>query len=86
MILIFKHCSQLKIKWHMVIVRVCGKCMATLHYTELSHNGWLRFMRIRMPLGIISIMTNPQGFALEVTAGSEHVLDDMPVDCGGRDE
>jgi len=25
---------------------------------------------------------NPQGFALEFIAGSEHVLDDMPVGCG----
>jgi hypothetical protein len=29
---------------------------------------------------------SPQGFALEVIAGSEHVLDDMPVGCGGRDK
>jgi hypothetical protein len=25
---------------------------------------------------------SPQGFALEVIAGSEHILDDMPVGCG----
>lgn len=41
----------------MVIVRVCGKCMATLHYTELLHSGWKPFVRIRMLLGIISMMT-----------------------------
>ena len=41
----------------MVIVRVCLKCMATLHYTELSHSGWKPFVRIRLLLGIISLMT-----------------------------
>lgn len=56
MILKVEHCFQLKIKWHMVIVRVCGKCMATLHYAELLHSGWKPFMRIRMSLGIIGMM------------------------------
>jgi len=62
MILKVEHCFQLKIKWRLVIVRVC---MATLHYTELSHSGWKPFVRIRMLLGIISMMTTHKDLLLK---------------------
>jgi ABC-type antimicrobial peptide transport system ATPase subunit len=86
MILKVEHCYQLKIKWHMVIVRVCGKCMATLCYTELLHSGWKPFVRIRMLLVIISMVTTHKDLLFQVIAGSERILDDMPVGCGGRDK
>lgn len=65
MILKVEHCPQLKIKWHIVIVRVCGKCVATLQCTELLHSGWKPFVRIRMPLGIISMMTTHKDLLLK---------------------
>jgi len=43
----------------MVIVRVCGKCMATLHYTELLHSGWKPFV------GIISMMITHKDLLLK---------------------